>query len=106
MLSIPPFILVDLTEDSKTRRIYRLFRKSGSHFSSRFYFFFFFQGTTPRKNYMTMYLRSSTLIQKQVSQNILSFAIGITFLVLMFQIFTRNLLLKIKALSLHISTEN
>ena len=53
-----------------------------------------------------MYLRSSTLIQKQVSQNILSFAIGIIFLVLMFQIFTRNLLLKIKAVSLHISTEN
>jgi hypothetical protein len=45
---------------------------------------------------MPMYPRYSTLIQKQVSENILLFAVGITFLVLMFQIFTINSLLKLE----------
>ena len=35
-----------------------------------------------------MYLRCSTLIQKRVSENILFFAVGTNFSVLMFQIFT------------------
>ena len=53
-----------------------------------------------------MYLKCSTLIQKQASRNILSIAVGITFLVLMFQISTDILLLKLKSLTLHISTKN
>ena len=43
-----------------------------------------------------MYLRCSTLIQKQVSENIPFFAADIAFLVRMFQIFTGISLLKIK----------
>ena len=38
---------------------------------------------------MQMYLRYSALSQKLVSGNILFFAVGITFSVLMFQIFIR-----------------
>jgi hypothetical protein len=53
-----------------------------------------------------MCLRCSALIQKQVFQNILSFVVGITFLALMFQIFTRISLPKIKTLNSHISTKN
>jgi hypothetical protein len=49
---------------------------------------------------MQMYLRYSALILKQVSENILFFAVGITFSVLVFQIFTRILLLKIKTVAL------
>ena len=45
-----------------------------------------------------MYLTGSILIQKQVSKNILFFEVGITFSMLMFQIFTRISLLKIKTL--------
>ena len=41
-----------------------------------------------------MYLRCSTLIQKQVFENILFFVIDITFSVLMFQIFAHISLLK------------
>ena len=47
-----------------------------------------------------MRLRCLTLIQKQVSKNILFFAASITFSVLMFQIFGRNLLLEIKSFDL------
>ena len=43
-----------------------------------------------------MYLRRLASIQKQVSKNILFFAVGITFSVLMFQVFTRISLLKVK----------
>lgn len=43
-----------------------------------------------------MYLRCPTLIQKQVSRNILLIAVDITFLALMFQIFTPIPLLKVK----------
>ena len=43
-----------------------------------------------------MCLRCFNFIQKQVSKNILFFAVSITFSVLMFQIFTPILLLKIK----------
>ena len=44
-----------------------------------------------------MYLRCSALTQKQVSENILSLVVDITFSVLMFQIFTDSpLLLKIE----------
>ena len=45
---------------------------------------------------MPIYLVCSALIQKQVSKNILFFTVGVTFLVLMFQIFKRILSLKIK----------
>jgi hypothetical protein len=44
-----------------------------------------------------MYLRCPTLIQKQVSRNILLIAVDITFLALMFQIFTPIPLLKVKS---------
>jgi hypothetical protein len=37
---------------------------------------------------MLIYLRCPTLIQKQVSKNTLFFAVGITFSLLMFQIYT------------------
>ena len=47
-----------------------------------------------------MYLKCSALIQKQVFENILFFAVAITFSVLMFQIFTHILLSKIKKLEL------
>ena len=53
-----------------------------------------------------MYLRCLVLIQKQVFGNILFFAVGIAFLMLMFQIFTHILLLKIKTLNSHISAKN
>jgi hypothetical protein len=61
-----------------------------------------------------MYLRCSALIQKQVSENILFFAVAITFTVQLFQIFTHILLSKIKKLELsylyerlsYISTSN
>jgi hypothetical protein len=53
-----------------------------------------------------MYLRCSALIQKQVSKNILFFAVDITFLMLVFQIFTFISLQKIKTLSLQIFTKN
>ena len=53
-----------------------------------------------------MYLRRSTLIQKQVSKNTLFFAVGITFSELMFQIFIRISLLKIETLNPYISTKN
>jgi hypothetical protein len=43
-----------------------------------------------------MYPGCPVLIQKQVLKNILSFAVNITFLVLMFQIFTSISLLKIE----------
>jgi hypothetical protein len=46
---------------------------------------------------MPMYLRCSSLIQKQVSKNILFFAVDITFSVLMFQIFADFSRLKIKS---------
>jgi hypothetical protein len=51
---------------------------------------------TPRKNYMSMYLKCPTLIQKQVSKNILFFAVGVTFFTANVSDFTRNLLVKIK----------
>ena len=38
---------------------------------------------------MPMYLRCLTLIRKQISKNILSFAVNINFSVLMFRIFAR-----------------
>jgi hypothetical protein len=44
-----------------------------------------------------MYLRCPTLIQKQVSGNILFLAVDITFLELTFQVFTSIPLLKIKS---------
>jgi hypothetical protein len=55
---------------------------------------------------MPIHLRYLTLIQKQVPRNILFFAFGITFSVLMFQIFTHILLLKPKTLSSHNFTKN
>jgi hypothetical protein len=55
---------------------------------------------------MPVYLRCSALTQKRVPKNILSMTVDITFSVLMFQISTGTLLLKIKALSLYISTKN
>ena len=55
---------------------------------------------------MPVYLRCSALTQKRVPRNILSMTVDITFSVLMFQISTGILLLKIKALSLYISTKN
>jgi hypothetical protein len=75
-----------------------------SHFLSLTYFFP--HKITPRKHFMPMYLRCSNSIQKWVPVNILFFAVGITFSVLMFQFFTRILLLKLKILSSHISTKN
>ena len=53
-----------------------------------------------------MYLSYSALAQKQVSKNILFFAIGITSLALMFQIFIQISPLKFKILSLYIFKEN
>jgi hypothetical protein len=58
------------------------------------------------KNYMLMYLRCPTLIQKEVSKKILFFAVGITFYSANVSGFTRILLLKNKTLSFHISTNN
>jgi hypothetical protein len=55
---------------------------------------------------MLMYLRRSTLIQKQVFGKNLSLAVDMIFLVLMFHIFKDILLLKIKTLSLHIFIES
>jgi hypothetical protein len=49
---------------------------------------------------MPMYLRCPALIQKQVSGNILFFAVGITFSVLMFHIFIGIPLLTIKNIEL------
>ena len=43
-----------------------------------------------------MHLKCSTLIQKQAFENILSFAVDMTFSVLLFQIFTGISVLKIK----------
>jgi hypothetical protein len=43
-----------------------------------------------------MYLRFPALIQKQVSKNILFFAVGITFFIANVSDFTRILLVKIK----------
>ena len=43
-----------------------------------------------------MYLRYSGLIEKQVFKNILISSVGITISVLMFHIFIRNSLIKIK----------
>ena len=43
-----------------------------------------------------MYLRCAALIQKQVSKNILFFAVGITFFIATASNFTRILLIKIK----------
>jgi hypothetical protein len=45
---------------------------------------------------MPMYLRCPTLIQKQVSKNILFFAVGITFFIANVSDFTSILLIKIK----------
>ena len=45
---------------------------------------------------MKMYLRCSALIQKQVSKNILFFAVDITFFIANVSDFTHILLLKIK----------
>jgi hypothetical protein len=45
---------------------------------------------------MPMYLRCPTLIQKQVSKNILFFAVGIPFFIANVSDFTRILLVKIK----------
>jgi hypothetical protein len=53
-----------------------------------------------------MYLRLTPLIEKQVLGNILFLAVDITFSVLMFQISTGISLIKIKTLSLQISTKN
>jgi hypothetical protein len=53
-----------------------------------------------------MCLRYSALIQKQVSENILFFAVGIINLVLMFQIYARILPLTIIILTRYISTNN
>ena len=68
--------------------------KTGSRFSSVIYYFS--HKITPRKNYMVMYLRCPTLIQKQVSKNILFFAVGITFFIANVSDATRILLTKIK----------
>ena len=54
---------------------------------------------------MSVYLRCSTLIEKRVTGNILFFAVGINFSVLMFQIFTRISLLEIKIASRTLSIE-
>ena len=53
--------------------------KTESHFS--FMIYFFSHKIAPRKSYIPMYLRCPTLIQKQVSKNILFFAVGITFFI-------------------------
>ena len=53
-----------------------------------------------------MYLRCPALIQKQVSENILFFAIDIMFFIANASDFTRILLVKLKTLSFHISTKN
>jgi type IV secretory pathway component VirB8 len=45
---------------------------------------------------MSMYLRCPTLIQKQVSKNILFFAVGIAFFIANVSDFTLILLVKIK----------
>jgi hypothetical protein len=55
---------------------------------------------------MPMYLRCATIIQKQVSRNILFFAVDITFFIANVSDFTSILLVKLKTLSSHISTEN
>jgi hypothetical protein len=57
---------------------------------------FFSHKLTQRKNYMPMYLRCPTLIQKHVLKNILTFAVGITFFIANVSGFTRILLVKIK----------
>jgi hypothetical protein len=84
MLLISGFILC-LTKASKVRKIYYFFLKNRvSLFISDL--FFFSHKLAPKKNYMPMYLRRPILIQKQVSKNILFFAVGIPFSLLMFQI--------------------
>jgi hypothetical protein len=94
MLTIPKFILYGM-KASKARKIHCFFLKTGPHFLSLLYFFFFHKMTS-RKIYMQMYLRCPTLIQKKVSKNILFFAVGITFFIANVSDFTRILLVKIQ----------
>jgi hypothetical protein len=54
---------------------------------------------------MSMYLKYSTLIQKQVPQNISLLTVSITFLMLMFQISTVSLMLKLKTLGFDTSAK-
>ena len=94
MLLISIFILC-LTKASKVRKIHCFFLKN---WVSLFIldFLFFSHKLAPKKNCMTMYLRCPTLIQKQVSKNILFFAVDITFFIANVSDFTRILLIKIK----------
>jgi hypothetical protein len=55
---------------------------------------------------MLIYLRCPPLIQKQVSKNILFFAVGITFFIANVSGFTRILLIKIKNFELSYLHEN
>ena len=94
LLLISRFILC-LTKVSKVLKIHCFFLKN------RVSFFipnllFFSHKITPRKNYVLMCLRCPTLIQKQVSKNILFFTVGITFFIANVSDFKRILLIKIK----------
>ena len=92
MLLISGFILCP-TKASKVSKIYCFFLK---HRVSLFIPDFFFHKLTLRENYMLIYLRCPTLIQKQVSRNILFFAVGIPFFIAIVSDFTRILLIKTK----------
>jgi hypothetical protein len=93
MLSVFKFILYP-TEDSKLMKFTSFSLKTESHFSSLIYFFFY--KLILRKDYMIMYLRCPTPIQKQLSKNIIFFAVGITFFIANVSDFTLILLVKIK----------
>lgn len=80
MLSFFKFILC-VTKVSKHVKFAAFSLKTEAQFSSLFKFFL---SNNTKKNYITMYLRCSSLTQKQVFQNILFFAAGIIFSVLMF----------------------
>jgi hypothetical protein len=75
-----------------------LFRKETPSSISARLLSYFFVNKKFQEHYMPTYLRCSNLIHKWASGNILFFAGIITFLVLMFQIFTDISLLKIEKL--------
>ena len=93
MTPIPKFILYLTKDKNRENSLILLFQTPSltSHSCSTF-----FHLIIARRNYMPIYLKNSTLIQKQVSENILFLLVCTTFLLLMFQILTSILLLKVK----------